>query len=91
MNEDGSLSELAPQILEWKVESVGPRGIEFKLSLNNSLEISTGDNIDALAFKMKYKLQYGDPDIMARKRNIPAPGTYENVLQMDSAGRYQSS
>jgi hypothetical protein len=40
---------------------------------------------------MKYKLQYGDPDIMARKRNIPAPGTYENVLQMDSAGRYQSS
>ena len=38
---------------------------------------------DAVAFKLKYKLDYGDPDIMARKRNIPGPGTHENVLQMD--------
>lgn len=46
---------------------------------------------DAVAFKLKYKLDYGNPDIMARKRNVPAPGTYENVLEMDAKGRYTSS
>lgn len=35
---------------------------------------------DAVAFKLKYKLDYGNPDIMARKRNIPGPGTHENIL-----------
>jgi hypothetical protein len=29
---------------------------------------------DALAFKLKYKLDYHDAGRMARKKNIPAPG-----------------
>jgi hypothetical protein len=44
-----------------------------------------------LAFKLKFKIDYDDNDKIARKRNIPAPGTYENVLEMDPKGRYTSS
>lgn len=46
---------------------------------------------DAVGFKLKYKLDYGNPDKIARKRNIPAPGTYENILEIGPNGRYTSS
>jgi hypothetical protein len=46
---------------------------------------------DAVAFKLKFKLDYGDTATEAKKRNIPAPGTYDDVLQLDAKGRYSSS
>jgi len=45
---------------------------------------------DALAFKLKFKLEYGDASMMAKKRNIPAPGTYE-MVSMHKEGKYVSS
>lgn len=32
----------------------------------------------ALSFKMKHKLTYGEADQIARKRNVPGAGTYED-------------
>ena len=46
---------------------------------------------DAVGFKLKFKLDYLDDTKRALKRNIPAPGTYEDVLRMDPRGRYSSS
>ena len=46
---------------------------------------------DAVGFKLKYRLDFGDADKVAIKRNYPAPGTYEDVLRMDTQGRYTSS
>lgn len=35
---------------------------------------------DALAFKLKAKLDYHDAGKIAKRRNIPGAGTYEDVL-----------
>tara|TARA_B110000285_G_scaffold168476_1_gene188419 strand:+ start:345 stop:683 length:339 start_codon:yes stop_codon:yes gene_type:complete len=35
---------------------------------------------DALAFKLKYKLDYHDAGRLAKKRGVPGAGTYEDVL-----------
>lgn len=46
---------------------------------------------EAVGFKLKHKLNYGDDYHTALKKNIPAPGTYEDVLRLDGNGRYTSS
>jgi len=46
---------------------------------------------NAKKFKLKFKLDYGDPETMAKKRNVPGPGTHENVLQINKYGNYCSS
>lgn len=33
---------------------------------------------DSVGFKLKYKLDYGDAELVAKKRNIPGAGTYED-------------
>jgi len=35
---------------------------------------------DALKFSIKSRLEYGDPAIMARKKNIPGVGHYPDTL-----------
>lgn len=46
---------------------------------------------EAVAFKLKYKIDFYDAERIARKRNYPAPGTYEDLTRMDAKGSYFSS
>jgi hypothetical protein len=46
---------------------------------------------DALAFSLKGKLDYFDAGKEAIRRGIPGAGTYEDVLQLDKDGKYNSS
>ena len=41
--------------------------------------------------KFKSRLSYGDPAQIARKRNIPGPGTHEDKTQLNKYGVYASS
>mmetsp|Transcript_3926 Transcript_3926/g.5932 ORF Transcript_3926/g.5932 Transcript_3926/m.5932 type:complete len:143 (+) Transcript_3926:295-723(+) len=43
---------------------------------------------NALKFKLKSRIPYGDPAQIARKKNIPPPGTYDDTLQTDKHGHY---
>lgn len=45
-----------------------------------------GEN--AVKFKLKGKLHYGEPDRIARKEDLPPPGTYEDQLSLDKMGVY---
>ena len=41
---------------------------------------------EARKFKMKFKLNYGDPMYMAKLRNVPGPGAHEDVTKMNETG-----
>jgi len=43
---------------------------------------------NALKFKLKSRLMYGDPAAIAKKKNIPPPGHYNNILKTDKLGQY---
>lgn len=43
---------------------------------------------DALKFKMKSRLFYGDPAQIALKKNIPDPGYYGEPLATNATGKY---
>ena len=46
---------------------------------------------EALAFKLKGKLDYLDAGKQAIRRGVPGPGAYNDVLQLDKDGRYNNS
>lgn len=43
---------------------------------------------NAKKFKLKYKITYGEPDMLAIKRAIPGVGTYEHTLRQNDDGVY---
>ena len=46
---------------------------------------------EAIAFKLKYKLDFYDTARLARKNNYPAPGTYEDQTSLNKTGSYVTS
>lgn len=46
---------------------------------------------DALQFKMKHKINYGDTVVLAVKNNFPCPGYYDQKPAIDSQGIYHKS
>jgi hypothetical protein len=46
---------------------------------------------ESVAFKLKDKLDFHDVTRLAKKRNIPAPGAYDDPLKMDSIGTYNTN
>ena len=51
--------------------------------------IPIGEN--ALKFKLKGKLHYGEAERLALKEDLPPPGTYENQLTLDKLGKYNQN
>ena len=46
---------------------------------------------NAKKFALKGRLEYGDPEIMAKKKNTPFPGVHGNPLAINELGNYCSS
>lgn len=46
---------------------------------------------ESVAFKLKDKLDFHDVTRLAKKRNIPAPGAYDDPLKMDAIGTYNTN
>jgi hypothetical protein len=46
---------------------------------------------DSKAFKLKFKLEYGDPEQIAKKKAVPPPGAYDIVDAIHKKGEYVNS